>query len=409
MAQSVAFYVLMHQPWRFRLPVPALDESIAIEENRFFDEAMNTRYFAGVAERSYIPMLTLIEELLGDGFRMNIGLSWSFWEQALRYGPPLVDQLHRVLSHPSIEIVGVDPYHSMLPLIDPAMFSRRMRWMQARWQKLFGKAVKVTDTTEMLYSDTIYWTLCDAGFDAMLLDGRPNVVGAQGPQGVYQGPGAMSLIARHWRLSDDVGYRFSNRSWDGYPLMAPTYAKWIHWAPGPMVMVGWDFETFGEHHRASTGIFDFMRRLPEELERQNVTPVLFQDVLKTPQAGSLTPPVRPTTWAGEGDLDFFLGNSRQWRLYLAMQAVYHKAKRLKQPHWIDLAMRLMQSDHLHMLHGYTASGPEKDVSQYFTPGEWWALGEDRMFAEIDALFVQFAHQLDTINMVRAQPTQKVTH
>ena len=39
---------------------------------------------------------------------------------------------------------------------------------------------------------------------------------------------------------------------------------------GDFVFLGWDFETFGEHHRVDSGIFDFMRALPEELARRGV-------------------------------------------------------------------------------------------------------------------------------------------
>jgi len=78
------------------------------------------------------------------------------------------------------------------------------------------------------------------------------------------------LLPRHWQLSDDVGYRFSNRNWDNYPLYADTYASWIANTSGDFVLLGWDFETFGEHHRQDTGIFEFMHALPSELAQHGV-------------------------------------------------------------------------------------------------------------------------------------------
>ncbi|NMP24139.1 glycoside hydrolase [Sulfobacillus harzensis] len=399
MAQSIAFYLLMHQPWRFRLPLadPLLaDAPMNQWQAALFDGPLNRRYFSGVAERSYIPMLTLLEELLDQGFCVNLGVSWTFWEQAELFGEPLTSLLSRVLAHPGVEIVGVEPYHSLIPFIDAAMFRRRMKWMQGRLEKRFKKRVQVTDTTEMFYSDLIYWSLADAGFSAMLIDGRPSVAGAEGPAGLYRGPASLKLIPRHWRLSDDVGYRFSNRDWDGYPLLAPTYAEWLKNAPGPFITVGWDFETFGEHHRAETGIFAFMRQLPVELKRRGITSVRFSEVLDVVPTASLTPPLEAETWAGTGTVDFFVGNRPQWHMFLNMASVYHKAKLTGQPGAVDLALRLMQSDHLHMLHWYELSGPEADVSMYFTPGEWWDQGRDGMLAGLEAIFAAFDRALDNL-------------
>lgn len=402
MAQSVAFYLLLHQPWRFSIPIRdrLLLDAPDQWKDVLFDRPLNARYFSGVAERSYIPMLTLIEELLNQDFRINLGLSWTFWEQAQFYGEPLTGLLTRVLSHPGVEIVGVEPYHSVLPLIDPAMFARRMRWMRDRWQRTFHKIIRVTDTTEMLYSDQIYWSLASAGFEGLMMDGRPQVVGSEGPKGIYSGPGPLALIPRHWRLSDDVGYRFSNRSWDGFPLMAPTYADWLKDSPGEVVTVGWDFETFGEHHRQDTGIFNFIRQLPVELSHRGCRPVLLSEALRSARVAALTPPMRPLTWAGTGDLDFFLGNQPQWRLFLNMAAAYHKAKLCKQPGMVDVALRLMQSDHLHMLHWYDASGPEADVSAYFTPGEWWAQGKGAILKGLEDIFEVFNQALDALVLAK---------
>ena len=97
-----------------------------------------------------------------------------------------------------------------------------------------------------------------------------------------------------------MGYRFSNRSWDGWPLTADRYAEWIRATPGRFVLLAWDFETFGEHHNIDTGIFEFLKALPGELRNRGVscmTPTeaaaAFGD---TAHDLPLTP--FPATWAG---------------------------------------------------------------------------------------------------------------
>jgi alpha-amylase len=161
-----------------------------------------------------------------------------------------------------------------------------------------------------------------------------------------------------------------------------------------MILVGWDFETFGEHHRQHTGIFDFIGQLALELKRRKIQTVKLSDALSLAHAGRLQPPMRPVTWAGTGDLSFFLGNVRQWDLYTRMQSAYHKAIMTQRPTLIDVAMKLMQSDHLHMLHWYDTEGPEADVSSYFTPGEWWAQGKEAILEGLGRVFEEFEMALD---------------
>jgi alpha-amylase len=100
------------------------------------------------------------------------------------------------------------------------------------------------------------------------------------------------------------------------------------------------------------------------------------------------------TWAGHGDISFFLGNARQWDLFLRMQAALAKAQLTRRASWVDLALRLMQSDHLHMLHWDSAWGPEADVSMYFTPGEWWQMGRAAIIAGLGDVFARFNQALD---------------
>ena len=99
-------------------------------------------------------------------------------------------------------------------------------------------------------------------------------------------------------LSDDVGYRFSNRNWSGWPLMAGTYAGWLAAAAGDLVVLGWDYETFGEHHAASTGIFDFVRRFPAEVDARHGRFLTASEAIAGHGGYELPLPVFPASWAG---------------------------------------------------------------------------------------------------------------
>jgi alpha-amylase len=206
------------------------------------------------------------------------------------------------------------------------------------------------------------------------------------------------LLTRHLELSDDVGYRFSNRSWSNYPLFADTYADWVANTRGDFDLLGWDFETFGEHHHQDSGIFEFMRALPGELARRGVTTLTPSALIERYSAAGcvnhLPLPIFPTTWAGSGGMEFFLGNSAQQAIFQLMRYVYDTAKLTENPDLLDVAIELAQSDNLHLIQWYGRSGSQAEVSAYFTPNEWWSLGADGIIFEQQQVYRNALHAME---------------
>jgi alpha-amylase len=255
----------------------------------------------------------------------------------------------------------------------------------------------VADTTELMMSDGIYHALDQAGFRAGLVDGRPWVMEWRDPTYVYHHDGGSAkLLARHYSLSDDVGYRFSDRGWDGWPLRADEYASWIAGNTGHFVMLGWDFETFGEHHRPESGIFDFLDAFPRAARESGLSFATVSEALDRHGDDSHPLPLSPfpSTWAGSGGLEFFLGNAAQQAIHMLMLQTYQKARLTGDPAWIDLAGWLAQSDNLHLIQWYGRSGSEAEVSAYFTPDEWWSLGPDGIIWELQQVYKNVIDALD---------------
>jgi alpha-amylase len=403
MVQDLAIYTVVHQPRRLKLPAQPIPRGASIEDitHCLFDERMNERYFRKVARYSYYPAGQMFLDLAKRGLRLSIGFSLSFIRQAAAWDADLLSLFRELVAQESVELIGVEPYHSFLFLLDMPAFIKQMHDMVDELEQIFGKRPVVTDTTEMCMSATLYNALDTAGFRGALMDGRPWVMdwrecthlyhyGDDGPYPLpIKGQGKRPkrrkeeggvdlphLLTRHLNLSDDVGYRFSNRGWSGYPLYANTYADWIANTWGDLALLGWDFETFGEHHRRDSGIFDFMHALPDELALRGVNCYTASELIERHKGNSyhLPLPVYPTTWAGSGGMEFFMGNSAQQHIFQLMGHVYSMAKLTENPALIDLAIWLTQSDNLHLIQWYGRSGSEAEVSAYFTPQEWWELG-----------------------------------
>ncbi|MBI2216942.1 MAG: glycoside hydrolase [Candidatus Rokubacteria bacterium] len=391
--RDVVVYTVVHQPRRLKLPAQPIPAGAAAPdvERCLFDEPMNRRYLEKVAARCYHPATGMFRRLLDQDLALSVGFSFSFLRQADAWDPALVARLRDLMAHPRAEPVAVEPYHSFAMLIDLPGFVQRMRWSREALAGYFGSRPTVADTTELSMSETIYTALDHAGFDGGFIDGRPWVLEWRAPSFLYHSGRRLALLARHHALSDDVGYRFSDRTWSGWPLMADTYLDWIAAAPGDVVVLGWDYETFGEHHGADTGIFDFVRRFVTGARDRGLRFLTASEAIAAhrPRSQHLPLPVFPSTWAGSGGMEFFLGNPVQQAVFQLMREAYGKAQLSGDPALLDLALWLAQSDNLHLIQWFGRSGSEAEVSAYFTPREWWSLGADRLVWEIQQVYVNF--------------------
>jgi alpha-amylase len=193
------------------------------------------------------------------------------------------------------------------------------------------------------------------------------VLQGQSANHVYSAPLAPGLrvIPRNYSLSDDVGFRFSRRDWDGWPVTATKYADWVAASSGESVHLFLDYETFGEHQWATTGIFDFLEHLPGNCRDRGVGFVQPSDLVRRTPVGPLSYD-RPTSWADqERDTSAWLGNRMQ---QAAHDWLYRVGRLIREGG--DTALladwrRLTTSDHVYyMCTKWFADG---DVHTYFSP------------------------------------------
>ena len=405
MAENVVIYAIIHQPRRLKLPAQPLPASASTDEleRALFDDTLNRFYLRKVARYCYWPASELFLHLVENGMRLSLGFSVSFLEQAARWDEPLLERFRTLVAHPNVDLVCVEPYHSFIFYVDITLFQRRMEWARNHLQRLFGKRPQVAHVTEMFMSREVYRALEQLGFKAALMEGRYRVLDWRSPAYLYRhGDGKLALMTRHKDLSDDVGYRFSQKTWPGYPLRASDWAQWIRDTAGDVVLVGWDFETFGEHHYSDSGIFEFLRWLPGELQYRGVEMLTVGSALERFRKNvfPLDLPLQATTWAGlNGDPSFFFGNQAQFQIFLRMAHVVNLAKLSDDPRLLDLAFWLCQSDNLHLLQWMNSGDKsEAEVSSYFTPGYWWNLGHSGIPWELcrvyDNLAAAIGHRLE---------------
>jgi alpha-amylase len=245
---------------------------------------------------------------------------------------------------------------------------------RAKIKELFGQEPRVFRNTELIYNNDLAHFVSHMGYDGILTEGADQILGSRSPNFVYKPPhvAKIKLLLKNYRLSDDIAFRFSNRAWEQWPLTAEKFAKWVTQINGHGFLCNLfiDYETFGEHQWADTGIFDFVRHLPGEVmksspENNFLTPS--QVIDKYESAGEMDVP-HMISWADtERDLSAWLGNAMQSN---ALHELYKLEGPLKQKGDRQLLTdwrKLTTSDHFYyMCTKYWADG---DVHKYFSPYE----------------------------------------
>jgi alpha-amylase len=207
------------------------------------------------------------------------------------------------------------------------------------------------------------------GYKAIITEGWDKVLGWRSPNWVYRPKNAQhtKLLLKNYKLSDDVAFRFGNRAWNEYPLSMGKYAQWLDAEDAPVVNLFMDYETFGEHQWADTGIFDFLQELPNEwLKRPEHTFMTISEAADFYDAKDEVSMPHVVTWAdSERDLSAWMGNRMQQE---ANGYIYALEPQVLASHEIQLIgdwRRLTTSDHAYYMS--TKYWNDGDVHAYFSP------------------------------------------
>lgn len=367
---SVCFYFQVHQPFRLR----RYSYFEASRAHDYFDEKKNREIMEKVASKCYLPanrtILNLIKRF-GDAFRVSYSITGVAIEQMRKYSPAVLESFLELRETEQVEFLGETYYHSLAAIYDKAEFTEQVRLHERLMKSTFGIEPKVFRNTELIYDDNIGRMAGELGYNAVLAEGWDEILGWRSPNFVYTVPGSdnTKLLLKNYRLSDDVAFRFSNRSWAEFPLTAEKYASWIHAISGggEVANLFMDYETFGEHQWESTGIFSFLEHFPEILLRKSDwnfrTP---SEVLGSYNSVADLSFHRLTSWADlERDLTAWRGNRMQRSVLDQIFSLGQEIRRKGDPLVLDIWRKLLTSDHFYYM--CTKWFSDGDVHAYFSP------------------------------------------
>ena len=368
--KSICLYFQVHQPTRLRL-YRFFDIG---KDSHYYDDFANRTILRRIAQKCYLPMnaqlLSLIKANKGK-FKVAFSISGSALEQFQRFAPDVIDSFRALAETGCVEFLCETYYHSLASLASEAEFSHQVLKHKKAIEDLFGVTPTAFRNTELIYSNAIGEEVYGLGFKTMLTEGARHIMGWQSPNFVYScdTQPKLRLLLRNYGLSDDIAFRFSNQSWDMWPLTAEKYLAWVKDSAkdDDIVNLFMDYETFGEHQSAASGIFDFMKALPEAVLADGtfsfVTPSEATKKFK-PVAGLDVPDA--ISWADEErDVTAWLGNELQQEAFNKVYAMTEKLSIVGDPElWEDFG-HLQESDHFYYM--CTKFFSDGEVHKYFNP------------------------------------------
>ncbi|MFA6186126.1 MAG: glycoside hydrolase family 57 protein [Phycisphaerae bacterium] len=366
---SVCFYFQVHQPCRLR------HYTVFDHDHRYFDEFKNKSICRKVANKCYLPTNRLILDLIQKHqgrFKVAYSITGVLLEQLAEYAPEVISTFDALAQTGCVEFLAETYYHSLSFLYSRNEFKEQIQKHSDTIQKMFGYTPRVFRNTELIYSNDLTDAIESMGvFDGVITEGADRILGGRSPNFIYNSPRnkRIKLLLKNYALSDDIAFRFSNRGWNEWPLMAGKYSDWVSRVNGNGYVVNlfMDYETFGEHQWKDTGIFDFMHHLPGEImknpDNNFKTP---SEVIAAYPATDVVDVPGLISWADtERDLSAWLGNSMQSNALHELYRMESNVKQAKDGKLLSDWRKLQTSDHFYyMCTKYFADG---DVHKYFNP------------------------------------------
>ena len=338
----------------------------------YFDAHLNKEIFNKVVTKCYLPtnylLLDLIKAFKGK-FRISFSLTGTFVEYCERFNPTVLDSFKELFKTGAVDFIEETYFHSLASLYDELdEFEEQVLMHRQMIKRLFNYTPKIFRNTEAIYDNRIAKKIADMGYKGIITEGSDRVLGWRSPNYLYKPVNTdIKVLMRNYKLSDDVGFRFSAREWPGHPLTADKYAHWMAQCPGDIVNLFLDYETFGEHQWTETGIFEFIKHLPEKIlahDHLNFVTVS-EAVERYPAVGEIDVPWA-ISWADEDrDVSTWLGNDMQIACFNELKDIGRKLKETGDKNLKYIWRLLQTSDHLYYVS--TKGLQDGNVHAYFSP------------------------------------------
>ena len=308
-------------------------------DHYYYDDYENERTIADIAERSYMPALNTIEEMIrenGKAFKVAFSLSGVGIEQLELHAPKVLEKLQQLNDTGCVEFLA-EPYsHGLSSLANEESFATDIKKQVAKIKEYFNQTPKVLRNSGLIYSDDIGMQAAQLGFKGMLTEGAKHVLGWKSPHYLYHcalNP-KLKLLLRDVNLSDDISLRFNNSDWEGYPLFADNYIQKIADCPEEEQFYGifMNLSAVGIAQPLSSNILEFIKALPACAKQKGITFSTPSEVCaKMKSVSQLDVPDTLSWMDEERDVSCWLGNPMQREAFNKLYSVADRVRIANDP------------------------------------------------------------------------------
>ena len=308
-------------------------------DHYYYDDYEDERLITDVANRSYMPALEALGEMLKEHpgfFKVAFSLSGVGMEQLEIHAPQVLEKLQELNQTGCVEFLA-EPYsHGLASLANEESFAKEVKRQCQKMKEYFGKEPKVLRNSSLIYSDDIGAQAAQMGFKGMLTEGARHVLGWKSPHYVYNCALApnLKLLLRDVNLSDDISLRFSNVDWEGYPLFADNYVDRIANFPGEehVVNIFMELSALGIAQPLSSNILEFMKALPQCAKDRGITFSTPSEICKKIKSvGEVNVPDTLSWVDEERDVSSWLGNPMQREAFNKLYSVADRVRIANDP------------------------------------------------------------------------------
>jgi len=372
---NIVFYFQVHQPHRLK------DFNVlSVGKNQsYFDNDLNKKIMEKVANKCYLPTNKILLDLIekhGGKFKVSFSITGTVIEQFKSYYPEVLNSFKNLSKTNCVEFLGETYHHSLAFLYDEQEFIEQIKMHKEIINKEFGFSPITFRNTELIYQDKIADYAYEEDFKVLLAEGVEKVLNWRSPLYAYRDYRRnLYLLLKYYTLSDDLAFRFSNKAWPEHPLTVEKFVSWLNKLSlnkdsekNMFVNIFIDYETFGEHQWETTGIFEFLKKLPDEvLKNKHMRFAWPSDVLNLCNYEAEPLFFREhVSWAdAERDLSAWLENDMQKNVAETYYEILKKVKEKGDSYLINIMRKLSTSDHLYYMS--TKYFQDGDVHKYFSP------------------------------------------
>ena len=303
-------------------------------DHYYYDDYENERSITEIVERSYMPALNALLEMIKTNdryFKVAFSLSGVGIEQLEIHAPQVLDKLQELNDTGCVEFLA-EPYsHGLSSLINEDCFAVEVKKQSLKIKEYFGQTPKVLRNSSLIYSDDIGLKVSQLGFKGMLTEGAKHVLGWKSPHYLYHCSMApnLKLLLRDIRLSDDISLRFNNSSWEEYPLFADSYMAKIKALPNEeqIINIFMELSALGIAQPLSSNILEFMKALPICAKQAGITFSTPTELCtKMKSVGALDVPDTLSWVDEERDISCWLGNAMQREAFNKLYSIADRVR-----------------------------------------------------------------------------------